>query len=324
MKNLFFVTLILCILISLSMSVFAANFPEKDITYIMGSSLGGSVDLASKALMPSLGRELGVNVITEILQGANGAVAAYKLQLLPPDGYTLFIHSQSLIMMQYTGQPSINIKKLQPICQIAEDTSSIAVPIDAPYDTLEEFVAYAKANPGKVTVGTAGMGSIWHIAGILFEKAAGIKFKFIPYDTGGAQATVACASGEVDAITNSPGEQRSLAESKKIKILAVLSESRHILFPDVPTAKEVGIDVVFPVWRIIWTTAGVPEERLQILDKAIKKATESEEYKTFMSTAGFPIRYRGYEEINEFVKQEDQLYSDILEELGIKFTEPYD
>lgn len=323
MKKLFFLTLIFVLLISISVNVWAVNFPEKDITFLMGTSIGGSNDLAGRALTPNLKKELGVNVITEILQGANGAVAAFKLGVMEPDGYTLFIHSQSLIIMQYMGQPSVNIKKYQPIVQIAEDTSSIAVPIDAPYNTLEEFVAYAKANPGKVKVGTSGTGSIWHIAGILFEEAAGIDLKFIPYDKGGAQATVACASKEVDAVTTSPGEQRALVEGKKLKILAVMSDRRHQLFPDVPTAQEAGFNVVFPVWRAVWTTAGVPEEKLEILDNAIKNAMESEGFKTFMNTAGFPIRYRGYKEMTEFVKQQDKMYSTILEKLGLKFTEPY-
>ncbi len=299
-----------------------SDFPQKDLTFLIGTSSGGSNDLAARALIPGAERFLGVKVVPEMLQGANGAVAAVKLGELEPDGYNLYMHSQSLIMMQYSGQPDVNMKKYQPIIQVAEDASSLAVPVDAPYDTLKEFIAYAKKNPGKVRVGTSGAGSIWHIAGVLLEKAADIDLEFIPYDKGGAQATAAAASGEVEAVTTSPGEQRALVEGGKLKILAVLSDQRHPLFPDVPTAQELGVDAVFPVWRGVFTTAGLSEDRLQVLHDALKAAMESDEFITFMETSGFPIRYRGTEDFSRFVEEQDEMYRSLLDELGLKVSEP--
>lgn len=306
----------------MALSSNAASFPAKNLTFLIGTSPGGSNDLACRALIPGLESALGVKVVPEMLSGANGAVAAVKLGSLKPDGYTIYLHSQSLVMMQYTGQPQVNIKKYQPIAQVAEDIAALAVPIDAPYNSLKEFIDYAKRNPNKIRISVSSIGNIWHIAGILFTEKAGIKVDFIPYEIGGTAAITAVASKEVEATVTSPGEQRPLVEAKKIKILAVFGDQRHPLFPNVPTAQEVGLDVVYPVWRGVFTTAGVPEDALKILEAALKAASESKDFKTFMETAGFPVRFKGTAEFTKLVQEQDLLHKRLLEQLGIKTTDP--
>jgi len=301
----------------------APTFPDKDMTFWIGTSTGGANDLNARALIPGMEEVLGVRIIPELLQGANGAIAAVKLQALDPNGLNLYLHSQSLLMMQYTGQSDVNIAKLQPVAQVSEDFSAVCVPANAPYDTLEEFIEYCRQNPGKVKAGNSGNGSIWHIASVLFANAFELDIKMIPYDQGGSQQTVACAAGEVDVIFNSPSEQQSLVDAGSLKQLAVLSDNRHPTIPDVPTVKEVtGVDLTFPVWRGVFTTAGVSADKLQILSDAIEYAMTTDVLVQFMESSGTLPKFKDIKEFSEFVKNEDEVYKNVLDELGLKVSEP--
>ncbi|HHY47730.1 MAG TPA: tripartite tricarboxylate transporter substrate binding protein [Firmicutes bacterium] len=330
MKNKF--TAIMVLTVSLTMLLMlvcgsaqgktGTHFPSKDITFLIGNAPGGANDLTARALIPAMEKALGRNVIPVNLEGANGAVAAIKMARDPADGHEILIHSQSLIMMQYTGQPDVNIKNYQPIIEVAEDIPAVTVAADAKWKDLKEFISYARSNPRKVKVATSGAGSVWHIAGVKLEKATGVQFSFIPYQGGGAKSSVAVASHEVDATTTSAAEVKPLVDSGKLKVLAVLSDERHPLYPNIPTAKELGIDVSYPVWRGIFCRKGAPAEAVKALHDAIKAAIESEGYRKFMETSGFPIKYRGTEEFTKMVQQEDEFHKALLTELGLKISDP--
>lgn len=297
------------------------KYPSGKVTFYIGNAPGGGNDLLARALIPGMSKSIGGDIIPENLQGANGGVAAVKVGTAKPDGHSLYLHSQSVVMMQYTGQPQVDVLKLAPVAVVAEDFGALCVAANSPINSIPDLVAAAKKNPGKVKIGSASAG-VWPINVAMFEEKAGVKVKFIPYDSGGAAAGTATAAGEIDVCLDSPIVYRSLVESGKLKMIGVFGESRSSVFPDVKTCREQGVDVFFPVWRGVFTTAGTSEEVLNALSQAVKVAMENEGFKKYVETAGLPVRFRDYKEFGPFLVAEDAFYRDALGKLGMKISEP--
>jgi len=292
------------------------RFPSKNITFLIGFGPGGANDMITRALIPGMKQALGVDVVPVNQPGPGGAVAAKRLASGPADGYTILLLSQSIILTQYTGQAGIKMSDFQPIIGVAEDTSAITVPADAPYNNINEFIAYAKANPGKVRIGNAGTGALWHIAAALFAEKVGIDVKHIPYESG-AQAALATAGKEIEACAVSPSEVKGLVDAGKLKILALMSESRYDIVPNVPTLKEAGIDLTYRVWRGVFCKAGTPAERVRKLHDAIKSAMADPSFVSSMKTAGIPIVYRSTDDFVAQVSKDDALLKETLQKLGL-------
>ncbi|WP_134703970.1 tripartite tricarboxylate transporter substrate binding protein [Ammoniphilus sp. YIM 78166] len=294
------------------------DFPKGDITFLIPNGPGGANDLSVRGLIPGLEKELKVKVIPENKPASGGAVAAVELATGQADGQKLYFNSQTLILMPYSGKKEIEMKNYQPVAQVVEDSSAITVNANAPFNTLQELVDYAKQNPGKLKMAMNGKGALWHLSAATFAKNAGIEFQYVPYLEGGAQMSTALAAGEVDVSANSPSEVKPLVDSGKLKILAIQSQERHLLFPDIPTAKEAGIDSAFPVWRGIFTKSGVEAEKLTILDNAVKAAMESIEFQEFLKAQGMPAKYRDHSEFTQFVEKEAETYAILMKELGVE------
>lgn len=321
-RLLYMLLLILCCSLAAAMPAAAAGaYPSGKGTFLIGNAPGGGNDLLARALIPGMAQALGVEVMPENLPGANGGVAAVRTQQSKPDGHTLYIHSQSVIMMQYTGQPQVNVKKLAAVAQVAEDFGCFAVAATSPYNNLQDLIKAAKANPGKIKVGTASAG-VWPLNLALVEERAGAKFHFVPYSSGGTAAGAAAAAGEVDVAMDSPIVYRSLVEGGKLKMLATFGEKRSAIFPNVPTAKEQNVDVEFPIWRMVFTTAGTPEPILAELAAAVKAAMNTEAFTTYMKTSGVPARFRDYKESAVLLEKDNTFFRDMLEKLGQKSSEP--
>jgi len=265
----------------------AASFPEKDINFPVGYSPGGGNDLITRALAPQMETIAGVKVVVSNLPGAGGGILAQKIASGEP-AYNLGLYSKSLVLIQYTGFGKININQFAPVAQVAEDTAALSIPSDAPYNDLKGFIEYAKDNPGKIRIGNGGTGGLWHLAAVLFGKAADVEVDHIPYK-GGRPALVATAGHEIEAVIANPAETRALVETGDLKVIAVMSSERNPSYPDVPTAIEQGIDFTFPVWRGIFTAAGGPSEDIEKLAGFIKESMETAEFIEFMKNSGTPI-----------------------------------
>ncbi len=291
------------------------KYPQGDVTFLIPQGPGGGNDMTVRALIPAMKKELNGNVVPVNKAEARGAVAASDLASAKPDGQKLYFNSQSLLLMPYAGV-DVKLEKFQPVAQVVEDTASIIVKADAPWKTLDEFIKYAQAN--KLKVAHNGNGALWHLSALQLAKAIKADFNYIAYPSGGAQMLTALASGEVDLCVISPSESKALIDSGRLRVLAVMSDTRHAVVPNVPTCKELGLDQTFPVWRGIFTTAGTPKETLALLEKAIKTATESPEFTTLAKNNGFPIKFRGVNEFSAFVKDETEKYKKLMADIKLK------
>ena len=295
----------------------AAGYPEKDITIIVPWSPGGGTDVITRYIADMVEKDLGKPVVVVNKTGGGGLVGFQTVANAKPDGYTIATVSTSMILQKYAALTYVDRTRVEPIAMINVDPSAFTVKGDAPWKTLNEALDWAKKNPGKLRVSNSGPGAIWHICAATLEKKAGVKFTHVPYK-GGNPAAVAVAGGHVEATTASPAEVSSFAQAGKLRILAISSEERDARFPDVPTYKESGVDLVIGTWRAIVAPKGTPEEVITKLSASIKKAVHSPKYKAFLEKGGFGWAYQGPEELGATMKRNDEDFSKVIPGLGLK------
>lgn len=292
------------------------TFPEKSITLVVPYAAGGGTDATARALAKAAEKHLGQSIGVVNKTGGNATVGISEVANAKADGYTIIMNANEIALLPHMGLTPITYEDFAQVAHINFDPSALTVPADAPYDNLEEFVAYAKENPGKIRVGGTGKGGIWHLGSASIEKAADIKFNYVPFD-GAAPAKTALLGGHIEAITVSPAEVLAQVEAGELKTLGVLADDRSSIMPDVPTFKESGYDTSVGVWRAIDAPADTPAEVVGILEDAFKKATEDQEFVDFMNSNGLGIVFKGTEEYKELVAKDHEFFGGLLKELGI-------
>ncbi|MGQ9473639.1 MAG: tripartite tricarboxylate transporter substrate binding protein [Candidatus Caldatribacteriaceae bacterium] len=298
-------------LILFSVGNVLASFPEREILLIIQAAPGGVSDAVGRAMALASQEILGVPITPTNITGAAGAIAMGKLKESKPDGYTIGYVPVELSMVKALGYADISPSDFDLVMRTNIVPAALTVRADAPYKTLEEFVAYAKENPGKILVGTSGTGSIWHIAGLALEEAAGIKFTFVPFD-GAAPSVAALLGGHINAVTCSPSEVLSGVQAGDLKILAVLSDTRTQLFPDVPTAKELGYEVNVMAWGGFALPKGVPKEVYDTIADAFYKGFQSEIFKKAMEERGIQMAYLDGPAFADFAQKQFEMYMELI------------
>jgi len=292
------------------------EFPSKQISLVIQAAPGGESDMTGRLVGQTMEKELGVPVVASNRTGAAGAVAFQYVKSQEADGYTIGICPAEIAMVEALGLSEIVPDDMDFLGGAAETSSSLIVSADAPYDTLEEFIEYAKANPGQLKSGTAGAGSTLHIASALLERAADISFNYVPYD-GSSEAITALMGGHVDVVTIGVLAAKAGVDSGDLKILAILGEERVEQYPDVPTAQEVGVDCVYTTWVGLYAPSGLDSDVKATLEAAVKAGIEGEPYQNFAKERGLNIKYRTAAEFTEFVNENYEMYSELIPTLNL-------
>ncbi|MCF6097465.1 tripartite tricarboxylate transporter substrate binding protein [Thermovorax subterraneus] len=292
------------------------NFPEKAIEIIVPYAAGGGTDAVARALADAAKDSFSKPIAVVNKTGGGGAVGMAEGAKAKADGHTVTMVTVELVTLPNMGLAPFTYNDFKPIIQVNADPSALTVKADAPWKTAEEFLNYAKANPGKVKVGNSGAGAIWHLAAAAIEDKTGAKFNHVPFD-GAAPAVTALLGGHIDAVTVSPAEVASHVKSGQLKILAVASEKRLEQFPDVPTFKELGIDVVVGTWRGLAVPKDTPDEIVSILYDGFKKAAEKDSFKEFMKNAGLGLEVKDGKEFLERMKNDNELFAKLINSLGL-------
>lgn len=293
------------------------DYPQKQITLIIQAAPGGSSDTVSRAVAKQLEEQFKVPVVPVNKTGAAGAVAMSFLEASPKDGYTIGYVPVELSMVKAMGYADIEPSKFDLLGRATILPATVTVPVNAPYNTIEEFIDYAKKNPGKIRMGNSGAGSIWHIAAAGFAKEAGIELAHIPFE-GAAPAVTALMGGHIDAVPVSPSEVKSGVDGKKLKVLAVMGSERDKLLPDVPTLKEKGIQVEITAWGGFAVPKDTPQEVKKVLTEAIKAAIESNVFKDLAEKRNMTIAYQSPEEFTKFAGDQFGYFSQLIPEMKLK------
>lgn len=290
-----------------SASTGGSTYPNQTITLICPYGAGGGTDVLLRSLSDAASKIAGVNIVVENITGGNGATGVVTMMDAEPDGYTIGSCSGEWVALKEMGlaPDGFDYNNAEKIMHYNFDPACYLVPVDSPYQTLEDLINDAKANPGKITLGVTAAGGSHHLASLLFQKESGTEFNVIPYSDGSAAAVTALISGQVDVGSVCPAEAAAQIQAGQVRILGICSENRLANYPDVPTLKELGYDVVYGAWRGLCAPKGTPDEVVEKLEEIFCQAAETQEFKDFCANNGNELDLLTKEEFEErFVSQE--------------------
>jgi tripartite-type tricarboxylate transporter receptor subunit TctC len=259
----------------------AQQYPTRPVTLLCWSAAGSPVDLYARQMAKLLSTELGQNVVVENRTGGSGIVMVNTLLKAPADGYV--IAANTITLAALFGEPNVTFRPqdLQMIARSQVDPYGLIVHTSTPFKTIDSFVAYARKKPNFVNVAGPFAMSGHRVAWEVFSDMAKIQTTWVPYQ-GGGPALTAIAGGHVDAAATNPGNVKPMIDAGKVRVIAVSSDKRLEDFPDVPTYKERGWNLVRYQWRGIMAKAGTPKPVVDRLTAAIQKAQQTGEWKAYL------------------------------------------
>jgi len=296
----------------------AQQYPDRPLTLLSGYPAGGLVDIVSRVLAEGMKPKFPKGVVVLNRTGAGGGIAAGEVATGKPDGYTVVLAPLSTLVIQ----PQLSELRFktpddyEPVINVVSYYPLLVVRPDAPWKTIQEFVAEAKANPGKLRVGTPGEGTSSHLNLEEFMSVAGIKLTHVPY-RGWAESSPAMLGGHIEAIVAQPGEALPFVEAKKMRALVVFQNTRHSGFPGVPTAKEAGLNVANGVWYLLVAPKGTPAPIIKYLHDAAKAAIEEPSFAAQMAQRGIDVDYRPGDKVRADLWREYRAHTEILKRIGL-------
>ena len=302
--------------VSTSIAARAQNYPTRPIEMIIPWVAGGGVDIVGRAMANAMSADLGQNVVVLNRDGAAGTIGFNALATAQPNGYTLGGGPTTPVANApfLVKNVRYDVNAFDYVCQYFENVFSIAVREDSPFKTVQELIAFAKANPGKLTYGHAGPGTIPHLAAENLAEALGIQFRHVPF-RGDAPMIPALLSGEVDFGSTALASIRA----QKARVLAVFADKRHPNWPNVPTAKELGVkQSVPPGHNGIFLPKGAPDAVRKRLETACANAVKSESVRKTIENVGGLITYLNADQFRAQTVADYDFKRDLIRRLGLE------
>ena len=296
------------------------TYPDKPIRILVGFAPGGGGDTLARAFQPELSKALGQSVVVENRPGANSMIAAGLVAKSPPDGYTLGVSSPPDITnaLIYGNIAAYKITDFVPVAPMATLPLLLVVTPSFPANNVKEFIELAKAKPGYINYGTAGVGAPNHLFMELFAHKMGLKLTAIPYK-GGAQSAAAVLAGDVHAAWVSGPQAMPQIKAGRFKPLAISSRTRNAALPDVPTMLESGVPgFAVDTWFGIHAPAGTPPAIVKQLNAEITRIAKSKEMVERIEKSGSIPLYLTPEEFADLVNNEAKLWKDLFENVDLQ------
>ncbi|MDM0048964.1 tripartite tricarboxylate transporter substrate binding protein [Variovorax sp. J22R115] len=297
-------------------AVHAQSFPTRPIKLVIAFPAGGPTDITMRQLADNASKILGQPIVVDNKPGAGGTLPAQALQTAAPDGYTIGQIPLGVFRLPYTTKINWDpVKDISYVINVTGYAFGIAVPADSPFKTWKDFVAYAKANPGKLTYGSTGNLTSPHLTTELIAQQLGIQLQHVPYK-GSADLSQAVLGNHLMAIADSTGFA-PLVESGKLRVLNTWGEKRLAKFPDAPTLKELGIDIVQNSPFGIGAPKGTPPEVVRKLHDAFKQAMEEPSYVAALGRYDMLPIYMSSADYTKFAQTTFNREKALIEKLGL-------
>lgn len=287
----------------------AQAWPDRQLTMIVPFPPGGQADLAARPIAAAMEKLLGRPVVVVNRGGAGGAVGNRAAAQSAADGYTLLMTLSSLAVLPEADRlfgraPTYEVSQLAPVGRVLADPTLLAVPYDAPWRTLDDLIADAKARPAAIPYGSSGTYGTLHVAMEMFAHSAGIRLLHVPFQ-GAGPAVTAILAGTVQALASAPGVLLGHVRERRLRVLANWGAERIASFPDTPTFRELGHpSVEFYIWAGLFVPAGVPTPVMEMLRSALRKSCEDPEVVRVFAGAGSPVAYQDAPAFARFVEQD--------------------
>ena len=295
------------------------GWPERPVTMVVPAPPAGGTDLVARLYSDLLSQELGQQVIVDNKGGGNGNVGTAIVARAKPDGYT--------ILMQYSAYHAANPALIKNLNWSPDDFAGVAMGAVAPHviviakkvpaDNLKDFIAYAKANPGKLNFASVGQGSVPHLGGVMLNKAAGIDLVHVPYK-GAGPATADVVAGQVELLIVTPPSVSAHIRSGAVKALALASDARHPAFPDIPTTAEAGLPgFILDGWFALFVPTGTPQPIVDRLNTAMRKIAKMDVTRERANQLGTVLKDWTPAEMDKFARSEVVAWGQVIRDNNI-------
>ena len=298
----------------------AQKFPDKPIRFIVPFPPGGGNDILARAIAPKMGEFLGQPVVIDNRAGAGGNIGTDLAAKSAPDGYTIVIASNQVTINPwlYAKLPFDIEKDFVAVAQAASVPMVLAVHPSVPANTLKEFIALAKASPGKFNHGTPGNGTPQHIAFEVFNHAAGVQVTHIAYK-GTGPAIADLIGGQVQSAIGTMASLEQHVKAGKLRALGVTTPKRSPAMPNVPTVAEAGLPgFEVPLWYSILAPAGTPKEIVARLSSEVARALAVPETRERLTAQGFDVNYLNPEQMSELIRNDIARWQKSIKDIGLK------
>ena len=298
------------------LAAMAKDYPSDPLNYILCFNPGGETDITARIQEGPLKKYFPEGIVISYKVGGGGSVGWSELVTSKPDGYTVAGFNLPHIVLQplTRGNAGYKTEDLKPVYFFQSTPNILVVRNDSPFNSLKDFIDYAKENPGVITAGGSGSSSANEMGVLLLNKAAEIKITYIPF-TGSGAATPALLGGHVGSLMTY--STMAIQYKDKFRPLAIMSEERMDVLPDVPTFKELGYDIVEGAYRGAAAPPETPDDRITYLADAFEKVMKEPDVMQKMKENGFKSEFIGPEASAELIKKKVEEYKVLLGELGM-------
>jgi tripartite-type tricarboxylate transporter receptor subunit TctC len=298
----------------------ADRYPNRPIRFVVANSPGGGLDITARTVSPRLNSALGQQIVIDNRPGAAGSLAAEITAKSAPDGYTVLmgaIGNLAVNVSLYKGLDYHPLKDLAPVTFAVSGSNVLVVNPTVPAHTVQELIALARAQPGRLTYGSSGSGNAGHLAGELFKSMAKVDMVHVPYK-GGAPAMIDLIAGQVQLVFSSAPTAVPQVKAGKVRGLAVTTLKRSTVLPDLPTIAESGLaGYEADNWYGVVTTAGTPRAIVDYLNVEISRALLTPEVKQLLFTQGLEVRTSTPAEFGAYMKSEFDKWAKVIKDAGI-------
>ncbi len=296
----------------------AADYPTRPIEVVVPSTAGGGTDVMARLFADTAKKYLPQPFIVSNKPGAGGGIGMTDAQRAAPDGYKVGVLISELAIIPHLGMTKVTTSDFIPIARLNGDPGLIAVRAESPWQSITELLAQARKQPGTVSMGNAGTGTIWHLAAAAVEEKTGVQFNHVPFQ-GAAPSVLALIGGHVDAITVSPAEIGSHVAAGKIRVLASMADRRLAPpYDKVATFKEQGVDLVMGTWRGLGVPLNTPPEVVKVLRDATRKTAEDPAFRDALVRANLLPAYMEGDAFQAFMNDQSSYFKKLLAGLNLQ------
>lgn len=293
------------------------DYPGKrPIQFVVLFPAGSSADVTARVLAEGVGRQLGTQIVVVNRPGGGGAVGYQYAAAQAADGHHLVWNSNSISTTYHTGMLPFDYKAFVPVARVQVETPFLFVRSETPWRSLRDVVQHAKASPGKMTVGNSGVGSHTHLSSVWLFRAVGAQVNDVPFNA--AQVVPSLLGAHVDAVVQLPGALAGHVKAGTVRALVAMSAERDPFFPEVPTAREQGADMVAELWRGVAAPKGTPRRILARLEEAIRRTVEGPEFRKATAKLLVQPAFLPAGEFDKLIAREDAEIAKMVQALGLR------
>lgn len=304
--------------LSLALPVLAQDYPSKPVELVVSAAAGGGTDAVARTFAEAARTHFAQPIVVVNKPGAADSIGFTDVALAKKDGYKMGVISVNLAILPALNLTKVVVEDYTFIARLNNDPSAITVAADAPWKSIEEFLAAAKQAPEKIRVGNAGTGDAWHVAALALEEKTGTRFTHIPYQ-GGNPAVLSLLGGHLDAVTVSPGEVAQHVAAGKLRVLATMADARMPgLFANTPTLKERSIDLTVGAWRGLAVPKGTPDEVVARLRTMARKAAAEPAFRETLERSNLGYAYAEGDVFLQQILADREMFKGILAKIDVK------